>query len=260
MKAKNEELHYYRTGLFTVLGVCLLVVFIIVLSSSSVFHQPVYMESYFDESVQGLTEGSLVKYRGVGIGQVTTISFIGDQYHSDRIINDPSIARYVYVRMALKTVSFLGGGNLSTESKLADAVKSGLRVHLAPEGLTGNSYLELDFSEPNSHLLQIKWDPRYYYVPSRPSTLSTMSASLSSMFNDLKSVDFKEFFANLTSTARSARMSFDRISGLMVDQEHNIAIGLENFRHITDNLRLITENISTYPSGFIRTVPPKEGG
>ena len=255
MTSSSEQVNHFRIGLFVLLGIVLLVAFMVMVVGGDWFHQPTYMETYFDESVQGLKEGSAVKYRGVSIGRVKEISFIGDQYYSDEIARDQNVAKYVYVKMALDTVSFLGNADLSVAEKLQLAIKNGLRVHLAQEGLTGNSYVEMDFSKVRNTSLQIKWRPKLYYIPSRQSTLSTISASLNTMFNDLQKVNFNEFFHNITRTAHSARKSFDHISSLLESQETNIAVSLENVANVTDSLRLIMENISTYPSGFLRTGP-----
>jgi ABC-type transporter Mla subunit MlaD len=255
MTNHDEQVNHFRIGIFVLLGTILLVTFVIMVVGGNWFHQPTYMETYFDESVQGLNEGSTVKYRGVSIGRVKNISFIGDQYYSNEIARDQNVAKYVYVKMALDTVSFLGNAKLSVAEKLHQAIKNGLRVHLAQEGLTGNSYIELDFSKTHRDSLQIKWRPKLYYIPSRQSTLSTISASLNTMFNDLQKVNFNKFFHNITRTAHSARKSFDHISSLLESQETNIAVSLENVADVTDSLRLIMENISTYPSGFLRTGP-----
>ena len=48
------------------------------LGAGNVFKRTVTIETYFDESVQGLDVGSAVKYRGVQIGRVTRIGFTCD--------------------------------------------------------------------------------------------------------------------------------------------------------------------------------------
>ncbi len=58
------------------------------------------METYFNESVQGLDIGSKMKYRGVVIGEVTRISFTYVKYEQDKPMNQRK--RYVLVEAQLE--------------------------------------------------------------------------------------------------------------------------------------------------------------
>lgn len=255
MMDDQEAKGYYQTGLFVLITFSLLVFFVMILGGVNWFHKPTYIESYFDESVQGLSEGSSVKYRGVTVGEVEAIDFIGDHYRSDVIANDMHWARYVYVKMALRTVSFLAGTRRSFSKRLSDAVANGFRVHLAQEGLTGNAYLELDFASPDVKRLPLKWQPRLYYVPSRPSTLFAISDSLHKVFKALKTVDFKQIGDNMVRLSMRMDQSFERINALLMMEQDSIARSLENIGNITEHLGLAVENVSAYPSGFMRTTP-----
>lgn len=260
MLDQSETLKFYRTGLFVLISFALLVFFVVFLAGVSWFHQPTYLETYFDESVQGLSEGSAVKYRGVAVGEVDEINFIADHYRDSSIAHDPHLARYVYVKMGVRTLSFLNGKVKSVGQKVAEAVANGLRVHLAQEGLTGKAYLELDFAEHDTDVLRIHWQPRLYYVPSRPSTLSTISASVNALFDGLKDVNFEALFKNIEQASHDMRQSFDTLNALLLMQQDNIARSLSNISNVTEHLGLIVENISAYPSGFLRTVPTTGNG
>ena len=61
---------YFKLGLFVLVAVGLGLAALVVLGVGVFFRQPVYMETYLDESVQGLDVGSPVKHRGVQIGVV----------------------------------------------------------------------------------------------------------------------------------------------------------------------------------------------
>ncbi len=47
-------------------------------------------------------------------------------------------------------------------------------MRLAPQGITGTSYLEIDYVEPSPPMLPIDWDPDNIYIPSAPSTVTTL--------------------------------------------------------------------------------------
>ena len=69
----------------------------------------------------------------------------------------------------------LGGraaaGDLTSPTARSMEVDRGLRVRLAPQGITGTSYLEIDYVDPPPPMLPIDWTPDNIYIPSarRPS-------------------------------------------------------------------------------------------
>ena len=66
----SDERRYYRLGLFVICAFLLAVATLLVFGSD-VFSRPGPMlETYIDESVQGLDVGAPLKYRGVKIGRV----------------------------------------------------------------------------------------------------------------------------------------------------------------------------------------------
>jgi phospholipid/cholesterol/gamma-HCH transport system substrate-binding protein len=72
----------FMIGLFVTIGFVIGVAAIIWLGASQYFRKSYTYVSYFDESVQGLEVGSVVKYRGVEVGKVEKISIAPD----DRLV------------------------------------------------------------------------------------------------------------------------------------------------------------------------------
>ena len=64
----SQESHYFRVGLFVLLGAALAVGAMLLIGGGNFFSQPTRGETVFAESVQGLEIGSTVKFRGVRIG------------------------------------------------------------------------------------------------------------------------------------------------------------------------------------------------
>ena len=71
MNDRNQKL---RIGMFVIGGVLLLLIMLFFFGMSDFFTHKVAVRTYFSESVQGLTVGSGVKYRGVPIGTVSKIA------------------------------------------------------------------------------------------------------------------------------------------------------------------------------------------
>ena len=73
MSNSNQKL---KTGVFIVSGVLLLLAMLFFLGLSDIFVDKVKLITCFQESVQGLSVGSPVKYRGVQVGSVSEISIM----------------------------------------------------------------------------------------------------------------------------------------------------------------------------------------
>ena len=73
MSEKSQKL---RIGIFIIAGTLLMLAVLFFLGLSDMFVEKVTLVTRFNESVQGLTVGSPVKYRGVQVGTVSKISIV----------------------------------------------------------------------------------------------------------------------------------------------------------------------------------------
>ena len=72
----------------------------------------------------------------------------------------------------------------------ADAIARGLRARIAPQGLTGLSYVDLDFFDAAKFPpLDTPWTPRDTYIPSVPSTLSQVQDAATVLLAKIQQVD-----------------------------------------------------------------------
>ncbi|HZU83106.1 MAG TPA: MlaD family protein [Polyangiaceae bacterium] len=131
--------NYWKLGAFVVLGVALALVAVTYFGSGLWGRSTVDYQVYFDESVQGLDVGSLVRFRGVTVGQVTRIGVAPD-------------GRRIQVGCSLRS-SDLRRQGLATPGPGPARLKQppGLRAQLSVVGLTGQEIVSLDFFDPASH-------------------------------------------------------------------------------------------------------------
>jgi hypothetical protein len=108
--------NYFKLGLFVVGAVVAGAIVIVVIGSGRWFQPRLSIETYFNESVQGLDVGSKLKYRGVEIGQVTRIGFTYNKYQQDRPMQQR--ARYVLVEAQMQPK--LLGGRVGRRSERAE--------------------------------------------------------------------------------------------------------------------------------------------
>ena len=183
MLRKND---YFKLGSYIIVGTCLFLGVIIVLGAGRYFQTTYTMETYFDESVNGLEIGSPVKLRGVRIGRVADIDFVANVYQEA----EEKERRYVYVVCDIDPDMF---GNLDKEDfkeYVSREVDQGLRVRPTTLGLTGQLFLNLIYDKSGSGKpLPIDWNPDDAYIPSVPSTLSRIEAAVTTISNTLSGLN-----------------------------------------------------------------------
>jgi ABC-type transporter Mla subunit MlaD len=192
---------YLRVGLFILGGIALFVAMIWYLAGARLGRGPLF-ESYFSESVQGLEEGAAVKFRGVTVGRVSQLGLVNAEYgQGEGIERERRTYRLVFVRFAIETTRI--GPLPDTQA----AIKLGLRVRIASQGLTGLSYLELDFVDPERYpALEVPWTPRAEYIPSMPSTFFQVQDAAQVFLSKLSRVDIDALasqFIGLTGDLRA---------------------------------------------------------
>ena len=67
--------NYFKIGLFVIAAAAIAITSVVYMGAGALFRKKLLMETYIDESVQGLEIGSAVRYRGVKIGAVDKIDF-----------------------------------------------------------------------------------------------------------------------------------------------------------------------------------------
>lgn len=188
----NKKISNYRLGLFVVVAIVILIGLIVSIGGGNIFRPKVMVETYFDESVQGLDIGSKVRYRGVVIGAVRHIGFTYTKYEQ----NKPPAERrqYVLVEMAIypDQLGDVGGGREFVDRLVAD----GLRIRMVPIGVTGIVYLELDFNR-TSPVMPINWVPLNLYIPSAQSTVLSFVESAERIMAKLEPLDLNATANNL---------------------------------------------------------------
>ncbi|MDR3538331.1 MAG: MlaD family protein [Acetobacteraceae bacterium] len=175
---------FLRVGLLIVAGAALLAGLVWFLGGARINKGSLY-ESYFRESVQGLEVGAPVKYRGVTVGRVSEIGLVTADYDTGTSVQlNRQIYRMVLVRYLVDRARF---GRLPETS---EAVALGLRARLASAGLTGVTYIEMDFVDATRYPFDpVPWTPRAGYIPSMPSTLTQVQDAAQQLLAKLDQVD-----------------------------------------------------------------------
>jgi ABC-type transporter Mla subunit MlaD len=119
-----------------------------------------------------------VKYRGVLVGNVESIGFVEEKYHTMKRYVQVMVNFYPPVSGRVRKDNF--------DDRLRILIGEGLRVRLASQSLTGTMYLEVDYRDIRANpVLPIDWTPKTYYVPSVPSTATRLTESAETVVRQL---------------------------------------------------------------------------
>jgi len=194
---------FVRVGLLLLVGTAVLIGMVLFLAGGRLRNGHMY-ESYFRESVQGLTVGSPVKYRGVTMGEVTDMGLTGVEYGTTAAsANTNNQYQTVYVRYRIDTAK------LGEVPDTSAAVKAGLRARLASAGLTGLVYLELDFLPDPPAPRSPPWTPKAEFIPAVPSTLSQVQDAATNIASRLSKLDIEALLNNLIGLTGDLREQVD---------------------------------------------------
>jgi paraquat-inducible protein B len=185
----SQQANFFRLGLFILASIVVFVAIVLALSAGQIFNRTVVLETYFNESVQGLDVGSAVKYRGVQLGRVTNITFTYHRYEQDRPRSERK--QYVLVESDVdpKLVALAAD---SDPERMQQTIEQGLRVRIAPVGITGTAYLEIDYLDPaRNPVLPIDWTPANLYIPSAPSTYNQIVTGAQNLVVKLDRLDIE---------------------------------------------------------------------
>ena len=221
----SPEVRYFRVGLFVLAGMALTAAAVVALGRGTLFEDQIILETYFDESVQGLDIGSPLKLRGVALGSVSTIGLAADFYDLDPQAQ-PLQSQKILVRMKVTA----DGADLARRTgNIQRLIDDGLRVRLSQSGLTGTAYIEAEIVDAERNPpMPISWQPEYTYVPSTPSRFRTLSSAAERILDRLEDAHFDEFLVNLDAlvvtlqqrvAAIDVRRAQDEFSALMADLE-----------------------------------------
>jgi hypothetical protein len=120
---------------------------------------------------------------------VRSITFTRDHYSGAG--TGPTNHSYVLVRLEVASLPFAMTSPDELGRTLPQEVRHGLRTRLTSQGVTGTSYVEIDYLDPAKYPpLPIDWEPVNPYIPSAPSVLSKIVNSAEDLFTELDQIDF----------------------------------------------------------------------
>lgn len=188
-------------GLFVVGAIALAVVGVIVFGSGQFFKHTEKFVLYFPGSVNGLSIGAPVKFKGVDIGTVTDIRLV---LHRDDP-TDPRLMIPVYVQTDPSKISIDGRRlQMTNPENLRILIDRGMRGQLQAQSLvTGLLFVQIDFfpDTPITYVLPQPSTPME--IPTIPTALEQASSVAREIITELRNVKFGPMVQNASEALAS---------------------------------------------------------
>jgi len=178
----NSNPNYFRLGVFVLGAIGVLIAVILIFGGGKIFQKSFMIETYIKQSVTGLDAGAAVRFRGVKIGQVTSIGLSGDMYEREISFHDRR--QYVVVRMQIF-------GDKVQPDQIDEFVKNNLRARVKSMGITGVNYVEFDFvaNASDTPPLPYAWEPEYPVIPSLPNQADEIISGIQKLITHLNEMN-----------------------------------------------------------------------
>ncbi len=244
----RQPQNYWKIGAFVASSGTLLFAAVVWFGTRGLYRDTINAVTYFNESVEGLTTGSPVKFRGVALGKVTEIRFGPNQ-------RDVQVGLEIYfdtlVSLGLRSDRPVPGVPLALEQE-------GVRVQLSSSGLTGITFLQMDVFDPEQFpARELEFRPPWNHIPSQPSTMKGIEDTviealqrIPGMFDDVEATVEKLGRGldnlDLGALARSAQSIVERTEGLFMALEPGVLREtLENVRATSGSLSLVSDRLAS---------------
>ena len=194
---------YVKIGAFVCAAVLLAVVAVVLMGSGPMRKRELLFETFVEETVQGVSEGSALKYRGIPVGSVKSISFATYDYTDEDVRPDASAedvdraSRYARIVLAVNTTDMPDPEEFQRFVERETA--KGLRAHMKSQGITGLVYVDCDYEDPGSPTLPVPWNPKHPYIPMAPSLSKTLTDAVQGVAQEIRG--FADVRANVTNLA-----------------------------------------------------------
>ena len=254
--AKDNHASYTRIGFTVFVGAVAVVLSLIYLGGMRGRSDEVLVETHSDKPVSGLSVGSVVNFRGVKIGEVREISFVGNKYEVDGLVNSR-----IYIKMALDGYLLDADGVTKEEFRqwVAEMVeKGGLRASVVSSGITGLSRVELNYFPPENldPVQPITWRPENPYIPAKISLFDNISVAATKVLNQINRMDLNAAWSNINASVEALARATDGASTMIQTRQGDVDRILDDLSETAVSLKGLSAELKRNPSLLIRERTP----
>jgi len=204
----NPKVNYAFVGLFVILFGSAFIAWIFWLGVGIEKKSYITYVAYMSQSVAGLNTNAEVKYRGVEVGKVKSISLDRDNPERVQLL-------------------------LDIEAEIP--IKQDSIAVLATQGLTGLGYIELSGGSRDSAMLKTQSEALYPEITTGPSLFMRLDTALSDMF-----VKFTTIAEEISGVSASVKIL------LSENNQQSINLSLSNIEQITGQMKTHIERLGAH--------------
>ena len=256
MSADNHA-SYGKIGFAVLLGAAAIAVSLVMIAGIGPGKDEILLETYYDNPVGGLAVGSPVNFRGVKVGEVRAIDFIGNRYEGSCSSND---FRKIYILMEIDAIICgVPSDAKAVEDARASLPKSDLRATVVVNSITGLAKIEVNYQGANATPPeQLSWVPEHPLVYPQPSLMENFSTAATKALSQFNRMDFTPVWSNVQSVADSLSRLSATANGLLESQRSQVQSIMRNIDSVTMSLKDLVEKLDENPSLLLRANDPDE--
>ena len=254
--ANDSHTSYRRIGFTVFVGAIAIMLSLIYLGGIRGRGDEVLVETHYDKPISGLSVGSVVNFRGVKVGEVREISFVGSKYDVSGADNSR-----IYILMALNGRA-LGLADMTQEeagSYVANLVKTfNMRATVTTSGITGLSRIELNYHRPEqlTEHRPVSWAPRHAFIPPQESLLDNISDAATKVLNQINQMDLSSAWSNVAASVESLARTANAAQTMLETRQDDIDRMLDDLAEASSSIRDMASELKHNPSLIIRDRKP----
>ena len=253
--ANDNHASYARIGFAILAATVATVVTLVYLGGLRGHRNEIFVETYSDREVSGLSVGSSVNFRGVKIGEVREIDFVGNKYEAKGADN-----LRIYILMALnpKKLGYFEDEGIAAKDAIAYLVKErGLRASVTASGITGLSRIECNLNRVATPAETFAWKPQHPFVPQKISLLDNFSDAATRVMNQINTMDLGAVWSNVNSSVSSMSKTVQTVQTMMETCQGDVEKVAENLSEAASSLKDLAEELKGNPSLLFRERRPE---
>ncbi len=204
---------YFVVGLFVTLAFLITAFLIIWVNASKYFEKGTRYVTFFNESVQGLSKDSEVKYQGVKVGRVEDIRIAPD---------NKSVAVIMLIN-------------------LRDNLPQRVVAQLTMTGITGLMFVNLVPRQPGQQISSpVTFATEYPVIPSMPSEITQILTGVKDVVDSIKKADLEATIKEIREAAGSIKNLAENKELKAILAKADSAVG-----YLRDSLKRVEKTIAT---------------
>lgn len=206
-----QETNKFKLGLFVIAAIAVLIISVFSMGMFDRLKPKAHMVTFVEESVQGLTTGSAVKYKGVPIGNVSDITIVVDS-NEIRIDIEVDLSKIQKRTQNSLTGTKELGLEQFYEYLLKDTAQ-GLACRIEPDGITGAKYVEINFFKDEKMPVSKRkavLKQNIIYMPSTPSMMANLRTNIFEILTSIAAIDFPGISRQTNELLLRANQTLDR--------------------------------------------------